>query len=470
MSVAALCERRRSFFRVSRSAAPTDVHSVVFSVALKPNAAASCDSMLMDISSVGSPNYGKFLSFNRVGELFRNRAAEKAAKQWMRKHGIALHEMKMTPHGEFIRVTTTVAKLEKLLGATFSAYAAVEDSKVTCERCEGAQKEASHMCLCQRVVHRDLNYQLPNEVRPFIRFVSDTAILPVPPSMRRRAFRHAVLKTKSRDDGNVSPSLLNSQYGITSNNVASPASTLSLFESLGQDYSPSDLTQFQQQFNLPQTSVGQVVGNNDPTQCASNPNNCGEANLDVQYAFAVANNVNMTYWSVDGDGDIFVEWIEAVTASPNPPLVHSLSYGSLAPENPKFDVEQFNTAMCKLGLKGLTLVVATGDDGVANYVARQNSSACGFTPSFPATSPYCLAVGATMGPETGAVETACTSDQGGLITTGGGFSTYVNRPSWQNDIVNAYLAGGPSHPTSPPRSLFSSLGRAYPDVAMIGHK
>ncbi len=48
----------------------------------------------------------------------------------------------------------------------------------------------------------------------------------------------------------------------------------------------------------------------------------------------------------------------------------------------------------------------------------------------------------------------------------GGFSTYVNRPAWQATPVNDYLTNGPN---VPPRSMFSSLGRAYPDVAMIGH-
>jgi len=66
----------------------------------------------------------------------------------------------------------------------------------------------------------------------------------------------------------------------------------------------------------------------------------------------------------------------------------------------------------------------------------------------------------------GQPEVACTSFTNGLITTGGGFSTYVTRPTWQEKTVNDYLTGGPN---VPPRSMFSSLGRAYPDIAMIGH-
>ena len=49
-----------------------------------------------------------------------------------------------------------------------------------------------------------------------------------------------------------------------------------------------------------------------------------------------------------------------------------------------------------LGTRGVTIVVASGDDGVANYPARGNASACGFFPSYPASSPFVVSVGATQ--------------------------------------------------------------------------
>lgn len=60
----------------------------------------------------------------------------------------------------------------------------------------------------------------------------------------------------------------------------------------------------------------------------------------------------------------------------NPPLVHSISYGSIAREDDKHDMIRFNTEVCKLGLRGLTVVVASGDDGVANFIARNDPSQC----------------------------------------------------------------------------------------------
>ena len=182
---------------------------------------------------------------------------------------------------------------------------------------------------------------------------------------------------------------------------------------------------------------------------------------------AVAQNATTWFWSMDQNlQDPFLSWVMALSNTRNPPLVHSLSYGSIVTESQKNDMLRFNTEICQLGLRGLTVVVASGDDGVANFEARNNASACGFHPSFPTTSPYVTGVGATQGPEFGKPEVACSSQTGGLITTGGGFSIFFAQPSYQSSVVNNYLQNGPN---VPPTNMFSSGGRGYPDVAMLGH-
>jgi tripeptidyl-peptidase-1 len=69
--------------------------------------------------------------------------------------------------------------------------------------------------------------------------------------------------------------------------------------------------------------------------------------------------------------------------------------------------------------------------------------------------------GATQGLESNAAEIVCQSDLGGVITSGGGFSEYYPRPTWQTDSVEAYfnLSSGLD------LESFSSGGRAYPDVS-----
>jgi hypothetical protein len=71
-----------------------------------------------------------------------------------------------------------------------------------------------------------------------------------------------------------------------------------------------------------------------------------------------------------------------------------------------------------------------------------------------------------MGPESGGEEVACQSQLGGVITTGGGFSTYYPTPDWQKDAVQNYFSGLADEQT--PVRGYNPNGRAYPDVSMIG--
>lgn len=52
-----------------------------------------------------------------------------------------------------------------------------------------------------------------------------------------------------------------------------------------------------------------------------------EANLDVQYMIALAQNVPMTYY-YDAAADSFLDWITAIANEANPILINSVSYGS----------------------------------------------------------------------------------------------------------------------------------------------
>lgn len=118
---------------------------------------------------------------------------------------------------------------------------------------------------------------------------------------------------------------------------------------------------------------------------------------------------------------------------------------------------------------GVTVIVSSGDDGVSGSNTRGNPGACGFFPQFPASSPHVTTVGATQGPEDDTPEVVCEADAPistpPWITSGGGFSSIFPQPTWQASAVAAYLT---SHVELPPNGSFGS-GRAYPDVAVMGH-
>lgn len=144
----------------------------------------------------------------------------------------------------------------------------------------------------------------------------------------------------------------------------------------------------------------------------------------------------------------------------------------------------FNTEAMKLNSIGVTLTTISGDNGVANSNCgcsdNSGSSASlwsgvgtwtgtGYFPSFPGTSPWVLTVGATMGPgglppAVGSPEIVCQSQLGGVITSGGGFSTFFPQPAYQTSAVSSYFAGL----TTQPASGYNKNGRAIPDMAMLG--
>jgi len=312
---------------------------------------------------------------------------------------------------------------------------------------------------------RTESYHVPTHIADAIDYVAYT--VRAPHARPAATFSRIELETpETIPAGYVGPQTLWSFYGI-SNTITSGKSTQSVYENLGQSYAPVDLSGFQTAFNLSQNPIFSVIGPNVPASCAQNADNCVEADLDVEYMMAIAQEAPTTFWSIaNGDNEPFVDWIVAVAGTTSPPLVHSISYGDIESEDDPTAMNRFNSEAMKLGARGVSIMVASGDDGVANFIARSDPTQCGFNPSFPATAPYVTAVGATQGPENNTPEIACTSSTGGGITTGGGFSTVFSSPSYQTTAVANYFATAPN---MPPNSSFVPTGRGYPDVAMMGH-
>jgi tripeptidyl-peptidase-1 len=70
-----------------------------------------------------------------------------------------------------------------------------------------------------------------------------------------------------------------------------------------------------------------------------------------------------------------------------------------------------------------------------------------------------------MGPEKGGPEVVCQSDKGGVITSGGGFSTYFAQPAWQKQAVTGYLSKRNSTSLTAPG--YNQNGRGFPDISLL---
>jgi len=422
-------------------AKPADWVRLVFTV--RQQNLDKIERILLEVSDRNHPNYGNHLTAEEVGDIVRDTEALKGTQAFLRRHGIT--KFRTTLKGDFVVARMTVAKAEELLDCEFFHF---------------------HSAAKNMDIIRTLSYTLPLAVYHYVDSIGYTIQFP-PTLIPTPIIRHYGSGIKNAADGTATPDLIASYYHITSRTVQNQGATQSLFESLGQDFSPADLSSFQSKYNIPSNPVKTVIGPNKAGACSANPNNCVEANLDVQYIMAIAEGAPTTYWSIpQSASDIFLEWILAVSDASNPPLVHSMSYGSIESEEVSADMTSFNNKAQQLGAQGLSILIASGDDGVANFGARNNPSGCGFNPSFPASAPYVTAVGATQGPEYGQTEVACSSKTNGLITTGGGFSAVFSQPSYQTDAVKSYLSSGV---TLPPAAQYNGAGRGYPDVALLGH-
>lgn len=70
-----------------------------------------------------------------------------------------------------------------------------------------------------------------------------------------------------------------------------------------------------------------------------------------------------------------------------------------------------------------------------------------------------------QGPESGNNEIACQSNEGSLITSGGGFSNAFTQPEWQMQSINRYF----NTTERLPLNGFSKENRGYPDISALAN-
>jgi tripeptidyl-peptidase-1 len=148
-------------------------------------------------------------------------------------------------------------------------------------------------------------------------------------------------------------------------------------------------------------------------------------------------------------------------------------------------VKLVNTLFQKIGLRGKTLISASGDSG-ANGRTDEGCTIPQLRAAYPGSSPYITSVGANqlsnpvfnlpgaasiplcqLGAQcpSGGTEVAVSYAVAGFAS-GGGFSNISSMPSYQSKAVHAYLNSGVA---LPPTGYFNPMGRGLPDLSAIGH-
>lgn len=226
------------------------------------------------------------------------------------------------------------------------------------------------------------------------------------------------------------------------------------------DIDINDMRLFQTFFNMPSNLPTLTLVPNSPDP-GTNSGDEGEADLDLEWAGAVARNASIQYVY---SNDVMTSVQYAIDNNLAP--VISLSYGSCELENYPSDARTFQALAQKGNALGITWVNASGDNGGPDCADAQNP---GLSVDMPASIPEVTGIGGTTLAEGSGTFWNSTNDaygssaltyipevawndtiqDGAPSASGGGVSIYYARPSWQT---------GPGVP--------NDNGRHVPDISM----
>jgi kumamolisin len=244
---------------------------------------------------------------------------------------------------------------------------------------------------------------------------------------------------------------------------------------LGGGFSTSDLDAYFGSLHIAVPSVTAVSVDGASNAPGSDPNGADvEVGLDIDVIGAAAPGAAQVVYFAPNNGDQgFVDAIsDAAQASPAP-IAISISWGQSEDSWTAQGRASMDAAMADAAALGITVCVASGDNGSSDGV-----SGGGVHVDFPASSPHALACGGTKllaDPSTGVIssevvwnETASNEGAGG-----GGVSDEFALPSWQATAgvpAQASATGTGSthhrkHSESDDATSSAAGGRGVPDVA-----
>jgi subtilase family serine protease len=244
----------------------------------------------------------------------------------------------------------------------------------------------------------------------------------------------------------------------------------------------SDIDAFRSAAGLPKNDPTIVLTGTDP---GTNAGDASEADLDLEWSGGVARNASLIYVN---SKNAFTSAIYAVTNNVAPVLV--LTYGACEAATGATEVNSMNSTFKQANAQGMTILVASGDDGAADCDTPNDPKAPpatiatkGLAIDFPASSPYVTAVGGTelndctgnywsatdnkyggsalsyipevAWNDTTAAAVPCGSSGGILSASGGGKSNMVTKPAWQRgtgvpndgfrDVPDVAFPASPDH-------------------------
>ncbi|KAH8989921.1 peptidase S8/S53 domain-containing protein [Lactarius hatsudake] len=376
---------------------------------------------------------------------------------WLEYQGV--HTLSVTQSGNWLKlIGLPVSQADDLLGASFRLYRHTDTNDT---------------------ILRTLSYALPEVLHAHVQTITPTTYFGPPrtprgaprthPGSVTAAWAKPEYKEPARvsfirnsgsdgdddDDDDVAPSYMRWLYN-TMGYVpkAADRNVLGIVGFKGDYPSPQDLELFMEEFRTDGEDATFTVlqingGGYDP---AGEPGI--ESSLSIQYASAMAYPTPNTFYSVGGNwDDALMSWLHYMVDQEVVPQTLTTTYGIDEVKVPPDYAASACLLFAQLGLRGVSVLYSSGDDGVGEGDCLVGDSSGGrhvqFIPVFPASCPWLTVVGGTT---SHAPEIAAS-------ISGGGFSNVFQRPDYQNIAVPFYLH------TLGDRYNWLLQGRGYPDIA-----
>jgi kumamolisin len=206
------------------------------------------------------------------------------------------------------------------------------------------------------------------------------------------------------------------------------------------------------------TVVSVDHGKNHPTGDPNGPD--GEVMLDIEVVGAVAPQASIAvYFAPNTDAGFLDAVTTAIHDKTNKPSVISISWGGPESSWTEQSMTAFDQAFQSAAAMGITVCVASGDNGSSDGVNDGGDHV-----DFPASSPHALACGGTRLQASGNTITSETvwndGAQGGA--GGGGVSTFFTMPAWRDGLQTTQTSGGTAPLTM--RGVPDVCGNADPET------
>jgi tripeptidyl-peptidase-1 len=337
--------------------------------------------------------YGAHLSKEQVAELVAPHPDTlELISSWLQYNGVPPSSISTTHGGGWLTVAgVPVSQANQLLGASYQVY---------------------YHTGTKKTILRTVGYALPATLHTHVRTVapttvfSSTRLLQQTPRTRSSGAAAQVANAAwgepvdvlSPRAEHVDPPFLRWLYDTTDYVPAATVQNVLGIVGLENEYpSQMDLTAFMTHFRADAVAATvrltiELV--NDGEEFENDPDR--QANLDTQYSGAMTYPTPVIYYTIGGDreiapnlapasGNAYLEWFEYLLRQRSIPQTISVAYGP----NEQSITMEYAADLCllfgQLGLRGASVLVASGDDGVGAGNCRDFSGNVRFYTTFPAS-------------------------------------------------------------------------------------